>query len=270
MATTEELKNVPEHRVAAKVRQYELVGATVEKRKQPNGKWTIIATFGNDTDGMSAAVESADDAVAPIVETEPSPLPAPTSSKVFADLADEYRAYFEMCKIREDKLEAVDVYCDRLLKNKGRYEDLGAKLSIPWYFIGAIHSLESDCSFKCHLHNGDPLDALTVRVPVGRPQVGAPPFLWEESAEDVLTIKALDDLEDWSISRTLFRWEAYNGFGYRLRQLPSPYLWSFSNLYERGKFVADHQFDPDAVSAQCGAATIFKRLMSRGDLRLDS
>ena len=42
--------------------------------------------------------------------------------------------------------------------------------------------------------------------------------------------------------------------------MPSPYLWSFSNHYARGKYVADGHFSATAVSQQCGAALLLKRL----------
>jgi peptidoglycan hydrolase-like protein with peptidoglycan-binding domain len=42
--------------------------------------------------------------------------------------------------------------------------------------------------------------------------------------------------------------------------VPSPYLWSFSNHYTRGKYVADGRFSPTAVSQQVGAAVLLKQL----------
>ena len=45
---------------------------------------------------------------------------------------------------------------------------------------------------------------------------------------------------------------------------PTPYLWSFSKLYEKGKYVADGRFDPEAVSKQCGAAVMIRALVDRG------
>jgi lysozyme family protein len=63
----------------------------------------------------------------------------------------------------------------------------------------------------------------------------------------------------------LYVLEGYNGFGYRSKGIRSPYLWSFSNLYEKGKYVADHQFDPNAVSKQVGSAVLLK-LLSEGGL----
>jgi lysozyme family protein len=59
----------------------------------------------------------------------------------------------------------------------------------------------------------------------------------------------------------LYLLEGYNGFGYRRRGVPTPYLWSFSNIYESGKFVLDGKFDPNAVSKQCGAALMLKAVL---------
>ena len=64
----------------------------------------------------------------------------------------------------------------------------------------------------------------------------------------------------------LHRLEAYNGFGYRRSGRASPYLWSFSNLFTSGKFVADGRFDQKAKSQQCGAAVMLKLLDLAGEL----
>ncbi|MNR22399.1 hypothetical protein D3C85_1393480 [compost metagenome] len=133
---------------------------------------------------------------------------------------------------------------------------------VPWFFIGIIHSLESNFHFGKHLHNGDPLTQRTVRVPAGRPVQGDPPFSWEASAKDALRMKGFDQQSDWSTARMLYRWEAYNGFGYRPRGVPSAYLWSFSTHYTKGRFVEDHVFDPNSVSQQCGAAVMLKALQA--------
>jgi lysozyme family protein len=83
-----------------------------------------------------------------------------------------------------------------------------------------------------------------------------------QSALDALRLKKLDQVTDWSVPHMLFLLEGYNGFGYRRRGVPTPYLWSFSNLYESGKFVLDGKFDPRAVSKQCGAALMLKAVLS--------
>jgi len=124
------------------------------------------------------------------------------------------------------------------------------------------HSLESGCDFTRHLHNGDPPQRAHDAGAEGQAVAGEPPFTWEQSAEDALRMKGFVGQTDWSLASMLFRWEQFNGMGYRLRGLPTPYLWSFSNIYDQGLFVADHVFDPQATSQQCGAAVLLKRLQS--------
>jgi hypothetical protein len=47
MAREEILKDVPESELQEVITDFESEGAKVEKIKQPNGKWTIKATFPN-------------------------------------------------------------------------------------------------------------------------------------------------------------------------------------------------------------------------------
>lgn len=187
-------------------------------------------------------------------------------------LRAEYKRLFETCEIRPGRRGAVDTITGNILSNKDRYVGAGKPLGIPWYFIGFVHSLESSLSFKKHLHNGDPLTARTVQVPAGRPAAGAPPFTWEVSAADSLAFQRLDRVTDWSLAGTLFQLEKYNGFGYRSRTpvIPSPYLWSFSNHYTKGKFVADGRFDENAVSQQCGAVALLRRMAERQIVAFDA
>jgi lysozyme family protein len=134
--------------------------------------------------------------------------------------------------------------------------------------IACIHSLEADISFRGHLHNGDPLIARTVRVPSGRPRTSAPPFSWEDSAVDAIEMKRTSEISSWSIPECLFYFERYNGWGYRngdgRHTTPasrSPYVWSFTTIYQRGKYIRDHVFDRNAVSGQMGAAAILRVLV---------
>ena len=222
-----------------------------------------------------AAVPAGEPAPAPAAAvapaTAPSPasgssgIPVPINSRDFATLRDEYAEFFDRCRLRPEFAGNVEFYVSRLVKHKPVYQQLAAGLNnMPWLFIGAVHGMECGFNFGTHLHNGDPLSARTVRVPAGRPQAGQPPFTWAESARDALQLKKLHLVTDWSLPRMLYLLEAYNGFGYRPRGVPSPYLWSFSNLYASGKFVADGVFDPDAVSKQCGVAVMLRVMQERG------
>ena len=180
------------------------------------------------------------------------------------DLREEYRDLFRTARVRTERKAAVNQIVDALVANRARYKKVGDPLEIPWWFVAVIHELESGRNFKTHLHNGDPLTRKTVNVPANRPP-GSPPFSFEESARDALELHGLADKPDWSISRSLFRLERFNGFGYRRPtiDIPTPYLWSFCQHYTKGKFSSDGHFDASLVSAQCGAGVLLRVMVDR-------
>ena len=188
-------------------------------------------------------------------------LPPVSTSLKFDALADEYAAWFAGAQLRTEFRESTDWHLTMMRQARPRYQRVGKRLGIPWYFVAATHGLEASFNFRAHLHNGDfPLTARTRQVPAGRPSPWLPPSDWESSALDAMRLLGFSGQSDWSLPRCLYRLEAYNGFGYRRAGRASPYLWSFSTLYHRGKFVADGKFDPNARSKQCGAAVMLKLL----------
>lgn len=197
--------------------------------------------------------------------------PATSTAREYEQIADEYIRFFLGAGYKNDRKALVKKQALHALKNKARYEAVGNPLGIPWWFIAGIHMLESSFNFKTHLHNGDPLSDRTFRVPSGRPKVWNPPNSWEASASDALKHHELAGLQDWSLPRALWRWERYNGWGYRKKRIPTPYLWSFSTVYAKGKYIGDGVFSKNAVSKQCGCAAFLKYLHNEGhvDLGLD-
>jgi lysozyme family protein len=194
-------------------------------------------------------------------------LPPVATTLKFDALADEYAAWFAAARIRPEFGESADWHLTMMRQSRPRYERVGKRLGIPWYFIAATHGLEASFNFRAHLHNGDfPLTQRTRQIPAGRPNPWLPPSDWESSALDAMRLLGFTGQSDWSLPRCLYRLEAYNGFGYRRAARASPYLWSFSTLYSRGKFVADGKFDPKARSKQCGAAVMLKVLDLSGEL----
>jgi lysozyme family protein len=186
----------------------------------------------------------------------------------FAQLRAGYTELFGTCRINASRAGEVAWHRARLLKNRARYEEVAAQTGAPWWFIGIVHALEASFNFAGHLHNGDPLTGRTVQVPKGRPAQWNPPNDWVSSAVDAIRYEGYADAADWSLPVALYRFESYNGFGYRSRNINSPYLWSFSNHYTSGKFVQDGRYDPTAVSRQCGAAVMLKALVAAGDIDL--
>ena len=178
----------------------------------------------------------------------------------FEALRMEYSALWQRMEISQRAAKNVDTVARKLLLSKNRYLAVAAKIGAPWFLVAVLHERESSADFTAHLHNGDPLALRTHQVPAGRPVKGAPPFTWEESAIDALKLKEMHSVGDWSIERIAYECERYNGWGYRHHSTPSAYLWSFSNIYQGGKYVADGVWSAVALDRQCGTMPLLKRI----------
>jgi lysozyme family protein len=187
--------------------------------------------------------------------------PKPDPRKNTGDTKTPDFAYlWDACKINPEDQKYIDADCKKLLAKRSSYDKVSAVTKVPWYVIAVIHELESGSDFSTHLHNGDPLSARTRQVPKGRPVAGHPPFTWTESAIDALGYDGAAGIKDWNIVATLKFLEQYNGLGYRNHGIYSPYLWSCTNHYTKGKYVADGVWNSEAVSNQIGCAALMKGL----------
>lgn len=181
-----------------------------------------------------------------------------------------YEALFYSAMILDIHKPELAKVCTKIKKNISRYQEVADHFKMPPEVVGVIHSLEGSLNFNTHLHNGDPLSRRTTHVPKGRPKNGTPPFSWEVSAIDALTGDGASNVETWDLPHTLYWIEGFNGWGYQLyhSKINSPYIWSFTNKYVRGKYDKDGHFNADLVSDQCGAAALLKTLglFHKGDV----
>lgn len=186
------------------------------------------------------------------------------------EIAAGYKALFASCKIRDEKRTEVMEYVNRMLdpKRRKQYEQVSAQSCIPWYFVGAIHALEASFDFNAHLHNGDSLKSRTHQIPANRPPKWNPPTDWAYSALDALGMKGYDKEQKWGLAECMYRWERYNGWRSRLlHNINSPYLWSYSNHYSKGKFTRDNYWDENAVSKQPGCGVLLKAMVEMGAVK---
>jgi lysozyme family protein len=197
----------------------------------------------------------------------------PMSYPSYEALRPSYAKLWTELEPAPERVPALNRTAGDILAHKAIYQRISAATGVPWFVVALIDQMEHEPKLglcNSHLHNGDPLTARTVNVPAGRPP-GAPPFTFEQSAIDALIFDDLDKVprvatgpEDyakgWPIERVAYQLEKYNGGGYLDKPIVSPYLASWSNKYTSGKYVADHVYDANAVSAQPGALTILKIL----------
>ena len=193
-----------------------------------------------------------------------------TREQRFRKYHDGYLTLYDSCLVRENRKADVKTIADRIVSDRyrQRYAEVETAVCVPWWFVAVIHSLEADLNFGGHLHNGDPLGRKTFNVPANRPPNWNPPGTWLDSAKDALAFDKFLGIEDWSLAASLFRWETFNGIRSREEHgINTPYLWSFSNHYTKGKFTSDDGWDSSAVSDQCGGAIILHELVQRGVVR---
>lgn len=188
-------------------------------------------------------------------------------------LRKEYERLYnsQVFKPKFKKLLEVDI--NKILIGADRYKAVSARTGVPWYVVGIMHLMECDSSFNRHLHNGDPLNHATVNVPKNRPNL--PSWTWEDSAVDALQFEKISswdarglDHNDWTLGAVLYRLEAWNGFGSRQFNVPTPFLWSGTNFYKSGKYGRDGHWNPSLVSQQLGAAPILKSLQQQGIVQI--
>ncbi len=146
---------------------------------------------------------------------------------------------------------------ETLLQKQGYY--------VPWWFIAIVGYREAGPPprlFQGQLGQGDPLGEVSRHVPAGRgPFFGVD--AWERSCLDALIDCAPHSAknDDWSPGGTAVAFIKYNGLGYDEHGLVSPYAWSGSTAYVKGKYVRDGVLDRDVVDAQMGCMPILYFMM---------
>lgn len=183
--------------------------------------------------------------------------------------------------MKASRIPQFDATAKRLCadENKVRFAAVAPRLvalgfaPVPWWFIAVVSEREysGPPRWDRQLGQGDPLSSVSVHEPAGRG-----PFLNHPGdvtpGNDAWTRCALDALincapfaaknTDWTIGGALTLWEEYNGLGYAAMGVPSAYVWSGTDQYISGKYIADHVYRASAVDVQEGCAPILARMMA--------
>lgn len=182
--------------------------------------------------------------------------------------------------MRANRIGEFDATARRLsaLDAKARYQGVTDRLveqgfqPVPWWFIAIVSEREygGPPRWDRQLGQGDHMNAVSIHDPKGRG-----PFLDHPGditpGHDAWTRCCLDALidcaphaakwTDWTSGGALTLFEEYNGVGYANMGVPSAYVWSGTDQYVSGKYVADHVFRASAVDVQEGCAPILARMM---------
>lgn len=161
-------------------------------------------------------------------------------------------------QINDKAVANLDAVAKRLVAAKDRYVAVSTKTNVPWPVIAVIHEREASQSWKANLAQGDPWNKVSTHIPRGE----GPFTSWESAAiHALINDDHLNTWDDWSPEGTVTALEKYNGLGYANKGRPSPYVWSKTNQYKSGKYVADGKYDPNTVDSQNGCAALLIRMM---------
>ncbi len=180
----------------------------------------------------------------------------PTSDKKMTAVYDKHAKVVDKLKYKLHGTQSSDLksFYKNWQKNKARYQAVAAKTGIPAELIAALHWRESTANFNTYLHQGDPLGKKAVHVPRNIPLF----HKWEDAAVHALTMKRsiqkklgiTANTTDMAAIATFA--EYYNGLGYHNRGSSSPYVYSGTDQYKRGKYVADGRYSKTHRDNQLG------------------
>jgi lysozyme family protein len=177
----------------------------------------------------------------------------PRIAKLLAANTERWRKH----QAKPSALRTANVVAKRLCSPDAQaiYKRIESRTGVPWFVIAVIHEREAGGKWSANIANGEPFNRVTRLVPKGR----GPFKNFEDAAYDALVNcpPYAARWTDWTPGGALTLLEQYNGLGYARRGLPSPYIWSGTDQYVKGKYVKDGVFAPDYVDQQLGCAVLF-------------
>lgn len=167
----------------------------------------------------------------------------------------KYAKWWDAMVIKPARVAEFEAEAKFAFAHKTVYDQITNATGLPWHMIAVLHRRESDANFNAYLGNGQPLDKRTTGVPVGRgPFTGPNAFF--NGAVDAIRQEGWTNIKDWRLEKELYYCEAFNGWGYAGRGLPSPYLWGGTNIQRPGKYIGDRKWSGTKLDPQPGCAPL--------------
>jgi lysozyme family protein len=182
-------------------------------------------------------------------------------------LAPEYATLLATMRVdpgREHELPARAAAVRELgERHRDEWAEVTAKTGVPRLWGLASFERESGSDYSRSPAQGDRWDRVSVNVPRGL----GPYQDWGDACVAAYGIDRLDEVgaPNWTWTRSCYEGELYNGFGPRAHGRQTGYLWSWTNIYTGGKYVADGKWDAETQDQQCGMIPMMAAL-----LRLDA
>jgi lysozyme family protein len=178
-------------------------------------------------------------------------------------LAPEYATLLAAMRVdpdREHELAArAAVVLELAHRHRDEWVDVTGKTSVPRLWGMASFERESSSDYSRSPAQGDPWDKVSVDVPRGL----GPYADWGAACVAAYAIDKLNEVgaPNWIWTRACYEGGLFNGFGPRAHGRHTGYLWSWTNIYTGGKYVADGRWDPDVHDQQCGTVPMMTALL---------
>ena len=179
----------------------------------------------------------------------------------YADIWPRYAGYWDKMTINADAVTMFNGYAQYAMANNDKYNRLATATGLPWAMIACIHRRESDANFSTYLGNGQSLLRVTTEVPKGRGPFPGPDG-FQNGGLDAIKVEGWGSVQDWRVEKQLYYMMLFNGPGYEMHGLPSPYIWGLTNIQRPGKYVRDGVFDSSVIDTQPGCAPLLKTIAS--------
>lgn len=182
--------------------------------------------------------------------------------KINTPLYNKHKVLLKKVKSNNLFNSTLNKFGKKYTKNKKKYKNISKRTKLPPQLIAAIHYRESSCNFKTYLHNGDPLGKPTIHVPKGiyfEKFTDAAVDALKEKNKFRKKYKLKADSKD--MAAMLSFAEVYNGLGYFNKGVVSPYIYSGTNLYKKGKFVSDGSYNASVTDKQPGVYILIKKII---------
>lgn len=177
----------------------------------------------------------------------------------YADIWPKYAKYWDTMVINPTRLREFTLEAQFAIAHKEIYQTITGATGVPWQMIATIHRREGDANFNTYLGNGQSLARSTTEVPRHRgPFTGPNAFV--NGGVDAIKQEGWGSISDWVLEKQLYYEMLFNGPGYEMRGLPSPYVWGGTNIQRPGKFIADHDFDGHEMDPQPGCAPLMSMI----------
>lgn len=187
------------------------------------------------------------------------------SDYIFADLQSEYLKELAACVVNSSDAQALAQRCEQLLtlaqQHSSEWDEVEGKTGVPRLWGIASFEREASSDYSLSPAQGNPWN----RVSTDEPKGLGPYSSWGSCC---VAAYDYDDLQkvgkiNWSWARACYEGEAYNGFGPRAHGRRTGYLWSWSSVYDGGKYTADGVWSSTTWDEQCGMVPMMLEMLKQ-------